>query len=58
MTLEKAKEILALSVHTGVPTYDADFKAATKLGIEAINRLQAYRPSHSYIAIMKLPGED
>ena len=58
MNLDKAKEFLSLKVTTGDTAFDHDFRAAQKLGIEAINRLQAYRLSHTYIGLMKLPGED
>lgn len=57
MKLAKAIEILSDSVYRGVTTFNQDYKDAQKLGIEALKRLQRYRPVTAHPILDQLPGE-
>ena len=57
MTIDKAIEILEEHAHKLELCADYDECAATKLGVEALKRLQAGRKVDHAFAWHKLPGE-
>lgn len=57
MKLKKAIEILSASANAGMTTFDEKYKAAQRLGIEALKRVQACRKSIFIPPDKLLPGE-
>lgn len=57
MTLEEAKAILQQYRRDGEPHDLQDFEDAIDLGIEAIDRVQKYRPLYAGKYAHLLPGE-
>ena len=58
MTIDKAIEILNHILRATPLRYDPDQKDAIKLGIEALNRIQACRKVIDIPYNKPLPGED
>lgn len=57
MTIDEAIEILSESAYRGSTTFDQRFKAAEKLGIEALKRVKSDREHHYRPKSLTLPGE-